>query len=62
MTLAEASLVTSRYGTPWALKASQSSLFWAPGTPKTQGTPSQQRAAAAAWAPVILPWTPWRWV
>ena len=31
MTLAEDSCVTSRYGTPRALKASQNSLFCAPG-------------------------------
>ena len=58
MTLAEASLVTSRYGIPADFIASQNSLFWAPGTPKTQGTRSQQSAATAAWAPVSRPRTP----
>ena len=48
MTLAEASLVTSKYCCPADFMASQNSLFWAPGTPKTQGTHSQQRAATAA--------------
>ena len=43
---------------PLALRASQNSLFWAPGMPKTQRTPWHQRAAAAACAPVILPCTP----
>src|SRR5262249_52643000 len=52
MMLADDSFATSRYGTWWAFRASHSSLFWAPGTPKTQGVPSHQRAAAAAWAPV----------
>ena len=62
MTLAEASCVTSRYGTDLAFRASQNSLFWAPGMPKTQRTPWQARAAAAACAPVIFPWTPARLV
>ena len=43
-----------------ALKASQSSLFWAPGTPKTQGTPSQQQGRGGGLGPVILPCTPSR--
>src|SRR6185312_17219691 len=48
MMLADDSVATSKYGTPRALNASQSSLFCAPGTPKTQAIPSQQSAAAAA--------------
>ena len=50
MMLAENSLATSIYGTPRAFSASQSSLFWAPGTPKRQGTPSQASEAATACA------------
>src|SRR5690348_10652168 len=60
MTLADISCVTSRYGTPRALKASQSSLLCAPGIPNTHGTPWQHSAAAAACAPVIRPCTPGR--
>src|SRR4029453_835700 len=60
MTLDDDSLVTRREGTHRALSASQNSLFCAPGIPKTQGTHSQASAAAAAWAPVIRPWTPTR--
>src|SRR4051794_27180375 len=38
--------------------ASQSSLFWAPGTPKTHRVPSTHSAATAALAPGIRPRTP----